>query len=113
MAARIPSVPQLRLADGQLRVNRHPHNFWLEALTDCGVIGLLGLLLFMGLVLRAWWQADASGRSRAAAYCFALLLIWFPLNTHYALYGTFMSTLIWWLLAMALAALRRIDRVEI
>lgn len=98
--------PQLNRVDGQLRGNRHPHNFWLEALTDCGVIGLLGLLLFMGLLLRAWWQADANGRSRAAAYGFALLLIGFPFNTHYALYGTFMSTLIWWLLAMALAGLR-------
>ena len=85
-----------------MRCNRHPHNFWLEALTDCGVIGLLGLLLFMGLLLRAWWQADANGRSRTAAHCFALLLIGFPLNTHCALYGTIMSTLIWWLLAMAL-----------
>jgi len=98
--------PQLNLVDGRLRGNRHPHHFWLEALTDCGVIGLLGLLLFMLLLLRTWWLAEPVGRMQASAFFFALLLIGFPLNTHYSLYGTFMSTLIWWLLALALAALR-------
>jgi O-antigen ligase len=98
--------PQLYRLDGAWRGNRHPHHFWLEALTDCGLIGLLGLLMFMLLLLRSWRQADAAGRTHATAFFFSLLLILFPLNTHYALYGTFMSTLIWWLLAMALAALR-------
>ncbi|MBU1189127.1 MAG: O-antigen ligase family protein [Gammaproteobacteria bacterium] len=98
--------PQLSLVDGRLRGNRHPHHFWLEALTDCGIIGLLGLLMFMLLLLRAWWRAEPVGRMQASAFFFALLLILFPFNTHYSLYGTFMSTLIWWLLALALAALR-------
>jgi len=98
--------PQVYVLDGELRGNRHPHHFWLETLTDCGLIGLLGLFMFMLLLLRSWQQADAVGRMHATACFFALLLILFPLNTHYALYGTFMSSLIWWLLAMALAALR-------
>lgn len=97
--------PQLQQQDGKLRGARHAHLFLLEALTDCGGLGLLGLLAFMGLLLRSWQQADALARQQAMPYFLSLLLILFPLNTHYSLYGTFMSSLIWWLLALAISAL--------
>lgn len=96
--------PQL-IKHGGDRGARHAHHVWLEALTDCGLIGLLGLLLCCYFLWQAYRRAHPQQRLMSRTYLFCLALILFPLNTHFSLYGTFLSSLLWWLIGLSIAAL--------
>lgn len=99
-----PDDPQI-IKHGGDRGARHAHHLWLESLTDCGLPGLVGLLLIGWLLFRRWRAASSEQRELAWPYLFCLMLIFFPFNTHFSLYGTFLSSTIWWLMGLALAAL--------
>jgi len=73
----------------------HAHNVVLEVMADTGTIGLLGLAA--GFILAWWrWRAMSPGtRQEAFPYALALVLVLFPLNTHFAIYGTYVSSLVW------------------
>jgi O-antigen ligase len=84
----------------------HAHNVILEVAADTGTIGLLGLLA----ALLVWWKdrARRSPAERLDAFPFALavFLILFPLNSHFAIYGTYTSSLIWFLVGLWAASYR-------
>lgn len=73
----------------------HAHNLVLEVMADTGSIGLLGLVAGFLLVLRFWRKLTPARRNEAFPFALALALVLFPLNSHFALYGTYMSSLIW------------------
>jgi O-antigen ligase len=73
----------------------HAHNLILEVMADTGSIGLLGLITGLVLVLRFWRTLTPARRNEAFPFALALALVLFPLNSHFALYGTYMSSLIW------------------
>ncbi|NNL00530.1 MAG: O-antigen ligase family protein [Xanthomonadales bacterium] len=73
----------------------HAHNLVLEVMADTGSIGLLGMLAGLVLVLRFWRGLTPARRTEAFPFALALALVLFPLNSHFALYGTYMSSLIW------------------
>jgi len=73
----------------------HAHNLILEVMADTGSIGLIGLIAGFVLVLRFWRKLTPARRNEAFPFALALALVLFPLNSHFALYGTYMSSLIW------------------
>ena len=73
----------------------HAHNLLLEVMADTGSLGLLGLFAGFVLVLRFWRSLTSARRNEAFPFALALALVLFPLNSHFALYGTYMSSLIW------------------
>lgn len=83
----------------------HAHQIILEVLSETGFVGLL-LWLFASLqVYRAWRRATSDQRARAFAPGLALIVMCFPLNTHYAFYSAWWGLFFWWLLAIFCAAL--------
>lgn len=78
----------------------HAHNVVLEVMADTGSIGLLGLLAGLVLFWRKWRGMSPAHRQDAFPYAFAIALIFFPVNSHFALYGTYLSSLIWMLLGL-------------
>jgi len=80
---------------GGKRGATHAHNIVLEVMADTGSIGLLGMIAGFVLVLRFWRRLTPSRRNEAFPFALALALVLFPLNSHFALYGTYMSSLIW------------------
>ncbi len=96
--------PQI-IKHGGFRGARHAHNVWLETLTDCGILGIIGLLLMCWILLHVFRHASASQRQLAWPYLFSIILILFPFNTHFSLYGTFLSSTLWWLIGLYVAAL--------
>ncbi len=78
----------------------HAHNVVLEVMADTGTIGLLGLLLGAVLALRWWWRGSPAQRQDSFPFLLAVLLILFPLNSHFAIYGTYTSSLLWFLLGL-------------
>ena len=83
-------------------VPTHPHQFVLEILVETGVLGLLGYLAFWGVLLArlgsALWRSEAAAPWLAGAVVAA-----FPLNVHMAIYASYWSTVLWWLLAVGVA----------
>jgi O-antigen ligase len=73
----------------------HAHNLVLEVMSDTGSIGLVGLLAGFWLVIRFWRGMTPTRRNEAFPFALALALVLFPLNSHFALYGTYMSSLSW------------------
>jgi len=78
----------------------HAHNVVLEVMADTGSIGLLGLIAAIALVMRQRRRTTPAERWEAFPYALALFLILFPLNSHFAIYGTYTSSLIWYLVGL-------------
>jgi len=85
----------------------HAHNIVLEVMADTGGIGIAGLIIGFVLAWRAWRRMLPANQQEAFPYMLALVLILFPLNSHFAIYGTYTSSLIWMLMGLAAAAWRR------
>jgi O-antigen ligase len=83
------------------------HNMVLEAMSDTGTIGLLGLLLAYALAWRAWRNSTAQSREEALAWALPLALFVFPLNSHFSMYGVTVSSILWMLLALWAASWQR------
>jgi O-antigen ligase len=84
----------------------HAHNVVLEVMSDTGSIGLLGLLLALVFLARHRARTVPAERREAFPFALAVFLILFPLNSHFAIYGTYTSSLIWFLVGLWSAALR-------
>jgi O-antigen ligase len=78
----------------------HAHNLVLEVMSDTGSIGLMGLFAGFFLIVRFWRRMTPVQRNEAFPFALALALVLFPLNSHFALYGTYMSSLTWFLFGL-------------
>lgn len=85
----------------------HAHNIVLEVMADTGTIGLAGLLFGFAWAWRAWRGMLPPNRQEAFPYVVALVLVLFPLNSHFAIYGTYTSSLVWVLAGLWAAAWKR------
>ena len=85
----------------------HAHNLVLEVMSDTGSIGLLGMIVGLILVIRFWRNMTLARRTEAFPFALALALALFPLNSHFALYGTYMSSLIWFLFGLWVSCIER------
>ncbi len=94
------------LKSGGVSGATHAHNVVLEVMADTGTIGLLGLILGAVLALRAWLRATPAQRQDAFPAVLALVLVLFPLNSHFAIYGTYTSSLVWFLVGLWAATVR-------
>lgn len=83
----------------------HAHHLILEVLAETGLIGLLGFVVAVAVAARLWRRASGPQRETAWPYALGLIAALFPLNTHYAMYSTFWSLVIMWLLALYASAL--------
>lgn len=99
-----PDDPHVRAFNGE-RGARHAHNVVLELMADMGTVGLLGMIAGLVLALRRWRAMTPDQRQAAFPFVLALVLVLFPLNTHFAIYGTYISTLIWFLVGMWASAM--------
>ncbi len=85
----------------------HAHNIVLEVMSDTGTIGLAGLLLAMMFLWRHRAKTTPSERRDAFPFALAVFLVLFPFNSHFAIYGTYTSSLIWFLMGLWASALRK------
>jgi O-antigen ligase len=84
----------------------HAHNVILEVMADTGSIGLLGILLLVFVLARQRNRTTPGERHDAFPFALAVFLILFPLNSHFAIYGTYTSSLSWFLVGLWGASLR-------
>jgi O-antigen ligase len=84
----------------------HAHNVILEVMADTGTIGIFGLLAAVVFLFFHHRRTTPVERQDAFPFALAILLILFPLNSHFAIYGTYTSSLIWFLAGLWGASLR-------
>lgn len=75
----------------------HAHHLALEMWSETGVVGLAGFAVLVVLIMRAWRRAPPDRRTVMLPYTIALFAAVFPLNSHYAMYSTVWSIILWWL----------------
>ncbi len=97
-----PEDVHVRQAGGA-RGALHAHNVVLEVMADTGTIGLLGLSGGLLLFWRHWRRMSPAQRQEAFPYALAVALVFFPVNSHFAVFGTYLSSLIWMLLGLWVA----------
>jgi len=85
---------------------KHAHNILLEVMADTGTIGLLGMLVAIAFLVHHRRKTTPVERQAAFPFALALALILFPFNSHFAVYGTYTSSLIWFLFGLWGASLR-------
>jgi O-antigen ligase len=100
-----PGDVHIEKSGGKSRAT-HAHNVILELMSDTGTIGLLGLLAAMGFLWVHHRRSTPVERRDAFPFALAVFLILFPLNSHFAIYGTYTSSLIWFLVGLWAASLR-------
>ncbi len=85
---------------GHITGAAYAHQMVLEVISEAGVIGLVGLIIFYAALIRAWRGAEVNAKNRALPFAMAALAWLFPFNTHTSFYSTQWSQLIWLLLAL-------------
>ena len=80
----------------------HPHLHVLEVATETGVIGLFGYLLFFVMLIRLLRRSWMTASTLAPVLACSLVSL-FPLNAHLSFYGSFWSSICWWLVFLCLA----------
>jgi len=113
-----PKAYMVYAEDGDIHIRKsggksgatHAHNVILEILSDTGTIGFLGLLAALALLWKHRKRSTPLERRDAFPFALAMFLILFPLNSHFAIYGTYTSSLIWFLVGLWGAAHRLDER---
>ena len=82
----------------------HSHQLWLQILSESGIIGAAGLATLLILLVMAGVRAPAQVQRGMLPYALCLLVAFFPFNSHMAIYSSFWSQIIWWLIALYCAA---------
>lgn len=83
----------------------YAHQMVLEVTAETGLIGLAGLALFYGLLIRYWRRAEAGQKRLSLPFVMGLAAWIFPLNTHASFYSAQWSVMIWVMIAMICATL--------
>jgi len=75
-------------------------------MSDTGTIGLTGLVLALLFLWKHRSRVTPAERQDAFPFALAVFLILFPLNSHFAIYGTYTSSLVWFLVGLWAACYR-------
>lgn len=78
----------------------HSHQLFLEILAETGLIGFAGLLIMFTALIRAYQRAASSARALLAAPAASLVAAYFPFNTHLAIYSSYWSQIVWFILSL-------------
>jgi len=83
----------------------HPHQLLLEVLAETGIIGLVGIIVFILLFYRHFLSSVADGRL-LFPWTLSIVIILFPFNSSLAFYSSYWASVIWWFLVLSLLALK-------
>ncbi len=87
----------------------YSHQLLLEYAVGTGAIGLTGLAFSFWLCFHWWRRATIQQRRLAAGYGLALLALYFPLNTHRAIFGSLTAISRWMLITLYVASILHHD----
>ena len=92
----------------KFRCDNHPHNFYIQFLTETGVIGLItGSVMIFSIILAAFvgWRKNRANVVAATAFVIPFGLF-FPIQSTGDFFGQWNNIFMWSAIALALAAAR-------
>ncbi len=89
------------------RRSTHPHQIVLEVMTETGIIGVIGYLLFFMLILKEAMKLIRVKNYDALPWIFPVIIAVFPINMYKAFYGNYTATLIWVLITLSFTSKTR------
>jgi len=92
------------------RGSTHPHQIVLEIMTETGVIGVIGYLLFFFLILKQAMKLIREKNYDALPWIFPAIIAVFPINMYKAFYGHYTASLIWVLVMLSFTSKTREHR---
>ena len=98
--------PEMISSSSQFICHNHPHNFYVQLLTETGVIGLItGSVMIISIVWAAFggWRQNRSNVVAATAFVIPFGLF-FPVQTTGDFFGQWNNIFMWSAIALALAA---------
>lgn len=96
------------------RCDNHPHNFYIQLLTETGIIGLItGSLMIVSIIWAAFvgWRKNRDNVVAASAFVIPLGLF-FPIQSTGDFFGQWNNIFMWSAIALALAAARTLAPEE-
>jgi len=91
--------------------SNHPHNFYIQLLTETGISGLIaGSLMFVCIIWGAFhgWRKNRNNVVAATAFVVPLAFF-FPVQTTADFFGQWNNIFMWSAIALSLAAARALD----
>jgi O-antigen ligase len=82
----------------------HSHQMQLEVLSETGAVGGFFFLAAMAGLIWYWRSRSEYQKLRMLPYALGLAALFFPLNTHYALYSSAWAQVIYWFVPLYFAA---------
>jgi len=96
---------QIGVADNKNKKGAyHSHQMQLEVLSETGAIGGVLFLTAMGSLIWYWRSRSEYQKLLMLPYALGLAALFFPLNTHYALYSSAWAQVIYWFVPLYFAA---------
>ena len=89
----------------------HPHQALLEIAAETGGAGLLGFILFWAYLI-FFVAKQLRYKHSFVPWAICAGLAWLPLNAHMAFYGSYWSSVGWWILCVALAQLFQEEQAD-
>jgi O-antigen ligase len=85
--------------------HNHPHNFYLQILSETGALGLISAVVFIGSIIFKCFEARAANRHvlYTAAWIIPFALFW-PIRSSADFFGQWNNIFLWSAVALALAA---------
>jgi hypothetical protein len=80
----------------------YAHQLMLEVGSETGTIGLVGILAFFVIFIRARWKLEPEDSLSWVAWLGAFVWL-FPVNAHTAIYSAYWSLLLGWVLAVGMS----------
>lgn len=95
-------IKKYGVSEGRAISNRctsHPHNFFIEILSETGLLGLFGYLFFLFLILRNFnWKFNENSNYNIP-YFFSFLIFIFPFATSGSFFNNYNSIIFWIILS--------------
>ncbi len=82
----------------------HSHQMELEVLSETGLIGGILFLAAMAILIWYWFSRSQSQKYHMLPYALGVCAIFFPFNTHFALYSSAWAQVIFWFIPLYFAA---------
>ena len=95
--------------------NTHPHNYYLEILTDLGIVGFLILstifllVVYQSFVKRYFFSTDLKNNNLMTPFMFIFLMEVFPIKSSGSFFTTSNATFYFLILAITVAFSRKLD----
>lgn len=88
-----------------VRCDNHPHNYYVQALAETGILGFIALSgMVVSLVVHLWNRRNSSGASPAVGIMFIIpLALFFPIQSTADLFGQWVNVMSWYAIGLALA----------